>query len=354
MEKLRVGVIGSGGMAVHHMKAYRTNPAVEFLAICDKNIHAAESRAKEYGVKDIYSDYRELLKRTDLDAVSIVTPNFTHAEFTQAALAEGKHVLCEKPPALNVHDTVRMVEAAKAKGKLLMFGFNGRFSEKIQCLKTYSRQGTLGDIYYVKTGYIRRCGNPGGWFATKELSGGGPLIDLGVHMIDLAIYLMGNPTPEYVFSSTYNKFGMRSHLKGIDWYKSSSFETGKFDAEDLAVALVKFTNGATLFLETGFDMHMKELEEIVYLEVFGDKAGARVEPGFEIFSEQNDYLVDIKPVLNDPTLNWGKCLEAEVNHFVDCILHHTPSLIPAEDAITVMKIIAAIYESSQKSALVHI
>jgi predicted dehydrogenase len=235
-----------------------------------------------------------------------------------------------------------------------MFGFNGRFSEKIQCLKVYSRLGALGDIYYVKTGYIRRCGNPGGWFSTKELSGGGPLVDLGVHMIDLAIYLMGNPTPEYVFSSTYNKFGMRSHLKGIDWYKSSNYETGKFDAEDLAVALVKFTNGATLFLETGFDMHMKELEEIIYLEVFGEKAGARVEPGFEIFSEQNDYLVDIKPVLDDPTLNWGKCLEVEVNHFVDCILYGTTCLVPPEDAISVMKIIAAIYESAYSGGAVRI
>jgi predicted dehydrogenase len=253
-----------------------------------------------------------------------------------------------------VSDAVQMVELAKKNGRLLMFGFNGRFCEKVEFVKEFSRQGLFGEIYYVKTGYTRRCGNPGGWFATQELSGGGPLIDLGVHMIDLALYLMGNPQPEFVFASTFNKFGKRSNIKGINWYKSAGYETGKFDAEDLAVALVKFINGATLFLETSFDMHMKEKEEVVYLDIFGEKAGARVEPGFEIFGEQNNYLIDIKPVLDDPTLNWGKCLESEVQHFVECILNDTPCIYPAEDAIAVMKIIAAIYESSQIGAAVRL
>jgi predicted dehydrogenase len=354
MKKLRVGVIGAGGMAVNHIKAYCSNPAVEVIALCDKNSKLAKTRAGEFGIKDIYDDYRQMLKRNDMDAINIVTPNITHTEFTITALNEGKHVLCEKPPGMNVMDAVNMVEAAKANERLLMFGFNGRFSEKVQYLKGISREGSFGEIYYIKTGYIRRCGNPGGWFATKDLSGGGPLIDLGVHMIDLALYLLDNSKPEFVFASSFSKFGKRSHIKGIDWYKSAGYESGKFDTEDLAVALVKFENGATLFLETSFDMHMKEKEEVVYMDVFGDKAGARIEPGFEIFTEKNDYLIDIKPVLDDPTLNWSKCLDSEINHFVDCILNSTPCIYPAEDAIPVMKIIDAIYESTRKGESVHI
>ena len=354
MKKVRVGVIGAGGMAVNHIQAYVSNPAVEVIALCDKNIHNAENRARDFGIKTVYDDYRKLILREDIDAVNIVTPNFTHSEFTIAALDAGKHVLCEKPPGMNAEDAIRMVDTAKKNGKLLMFGFNGRFSEKIQYLKEFSQAGSFGEIYYIKTGYIRRCGNPGGWFATKELSGGGPLIDLGVHMIDIALYLMGNPEPEYVFASTFNKFGKRSNLKGIDWYKTANYEMGKFDTEDLAAAMVKFKNGATLFLESSFDMHMKAKEEVVYMDVFGEKAGARVEPGFEVFSEQNDYLVDLKPILDDDTLNWGKCLDTEINHFVDCILQNIPCICPADDAIQVMKIIDAIYESSSIGASVRL
>lgn len=261
---------------------------------------------------------------------------------------------CEKPPGMNTGDVVKMVETAKKNGKVLMFGFDGKFSDKVQCLKEFARKGIFGEIYYVKTGYIRRCGNPGGWFATKELSGGGPLIDLGVHMIDLALYLMNNPEPEYVFASTYNKFGKRSDIKGINWYKSAGYDSGKFDTEDLAVALVKFKNGSTLFLETSFDLHMKSKEEVVYMDIFGDKAGAALEPGFEIYTEQNDHLVDLKPVLDDYTINWRKCLVSQVNHFVECIIDGVPCMFPAEEAIPVMKIIDAIYASSLKGEAIYI
>ncbi len=346
MKKVRVGVIGAGGIAALHLKAYCNNPDVEIAALCDKNIEIAKARAKEFNIPNIHENLQGVLKRDDIDAISITTPNWTHAEFATAALNAGKHVLCEKPPALNAEDTLHMVECAKKNDRLLLFGFEGKFAEKIRYTRNAVQSGVFGNIYYLKASYIRRCGNPGGWFATKELSGGGALIDLGVHMIDLCLYLMGSPKPASVFASTFTKFGDRSHLKGIDWYKTKNYRQSKFDVEDLAVALIKFENGATLFLDASFDLHTQGNEEVVHLDIYGDKAGARVDPGYQIFTEKDNYLIDYKPILDDDTINWDECLNKEVDHFVDCISNHNACLFSAEDAIPLMKIIDAIYQSS--------
>lgn len=354
MEKVRIGVIGAGGIAGLHLNAYINNPDVEVVALCDKNIEIAQIKAKDFNIPYICDDPQSIFARNDIDAISITTPNWTHAQFTIDALNSGKHVLCEKPPALNAKDTTRMVESAKKNNCILMFGFEGKFAEKIQYTKKAILNGSFGNIYYVKASYLRRCGNPGGWFASKDLSGGGPLIDLGIHMIDLCLYLTGNPEPVSVFASTYSKFGDRSNLKDLDWYKTNNYQQSNFDVEDLAVALVKFRNGATLFLETSFDLHSKGMDEIVHFDIYGDQAGATIDPGFEIFTEKDDHLIDYKPVMDDDTINWDKCLEKEVNHFVDCALSKTDCLFSAADAIPIVKITDAIYQSAKQGTSINI
>lgn len=350
MKKLRVGVIGTGSLAVMHIKAYKENPYVELSAICDINRERAEQTAASLGIDKVFYDYNELLKCDFIDAVDVITWNNTHAPISIAALNAGKHVLCEKPPALNASEALEMQEASLRNNKLLMFGFVRRFSQYTQAIKEYL-DNEIGEIFYAKTAYLRRCGNPGGWFTQKSLSGGGPLIDLGVHIIDLAIYMMGKPKPVSVFGATYNKLGMRNNIKGTTAYKSVNANALASNVEDFAHAVIKFDNGATLQMETSWTMHIKE--DTQYLELYGDKCGARLMPEFEIFGEKNDYLVNLKPVLDKNAFNPNPFI-SEINHFADCILNGAKCIAPAEDGVAIMKILDAIYRSSETGELAHI
>lgn len=354
MKKLRVGIVGTGSLAGVHIQAYRTNPAVEITSVCDINGVRARQFASDNGIGRAYDDYRDMVQAGDVDAISIVTWNNSHAPIAIAALEAGKHVLCEKPPALNAAQAVQMAEAARRSGRLLMFGFVKRFSQYVQVMKEYIDKGELGEIYYAKTGYLRRCGNPGGWFAAKSLSGGGPLIDLGVHIIDLSMYLMGKPKPVSVFGNTDSSVGNRANIKGYssNWYKAVDFDVKKNEVEDFANAIVKFENGASLYFETSWTMHIKK--DLTYCRIYGDKGGAELEPEFEIYTEKNNYMLDSKPVLDSYTFEQGKSFSAEINHFVDCILNGTPCICPAEDGVTIMKIFDAVYESARTGELVKL
>ena len=345
MKKLKVGIIGAGSLSTSHLEAYKKNPDVEIIAICDNNVERAIQRAAEYGVKEYYGDYTDMFKKAEIDAVSVITSNNTHEPITIAALEAGKHVLCEKPPALDAAGAMAMEETALKSGKLLMYGFVRRFTENVQLLKAGISKGSLGEIYYVKTGLLRRCGNPGGWFANKEISGGGPLIDVGVHIIDLAVYLMGKPRPVEVFGSLSSKLGNRGNIKGVSWYKAADFDTSGNTVEDYASALIKFDNGASLFVETSWAMNTKE--DTSYMDIFGTKGGAKLEPSLEIYSELGDYMVDITPVLDISGFDAKQAFLAELNHFADCALNGVQCICPAQDGTTVMKIIDAVYRSAE-------
>lgn len=352
MGKLKVGIIGTGSLANFHIEAYRSIPGVEITALCDNNILRARQSAEVFGIEETYDDYKKMLASSNIDAVSVITWNNTHAPITIAALEAGKHVLCEKPPALNCDEAKKVEEAARKSGKLVMFGFVRRFAQNTILLKEFIEKGDLGELYYIKTGFLRRCGNPGGWFAVKDISGGGPLIDLGVHVIDLAIYLMGRPKPVSVFGSTYNRIGNRSNIRGISCYRAADFGSTENEVEDLAHAVVKFDNGASLFVETSWALNTKS--DTFYMDIFGDKGGAQLEPNLEIFSERNNYLLDIKPLLNNYSFDFKEAFGNEIRHFVDCLLNNTQCICPAADGVTVMKIIDAIYESSRTGELVKL
>lgn len=344
-KKLKIGVIGNGNISGVHLRAYSLNPNVEIYALCDINEKAMQRRAKEYGVTRLFTDVNEMVKLPELDAVSVCTWNAAHAECAIAALNAGKHVLCEKPMAMNADEARRMQEAAEKNGKLLMIGFVRRFGNDCAILKDFIDNGYFGDIYYAKATYLRRKGCPGGWFGDKARSGGGPLIDLGVHIIDLCRYLMGGHQPVSVYGATFNKLGDRHEIKSEVDYKSDS-RSGHdiFNVEDLASAMIRFDNGAVLQIEASFSLNIEKDKGTI--ELFGTKAGAKLDPELTIYSEMNGYMTNVE--LATPTaLSFEGLFENEINHYVDCVLNGGECRNPAVDGVTLMKILDGIYESAR-------
>lgn len=347
MSKIKIGIIGTGSISNLHMAGYTRLDNVEVVAACDLNGKRAEEFAEKYGIKHVFTHYDEMLKMKELDAVSVCTWNNGHAPASIAALKAGKHVLCEKPLAMNVGEALEMESAAKESGKILMVGFVRRFGQNTKILSDFINRGYLGDIYYVKTKCIRRCGNPGGWFSDKKRSGGGPLIDLGVHMIDLSRYLMGKPKAISVTGATFNNIGFRSNIKAFDRYTPAD-KDDHCDVEDMAVAMIRFDNGAVLNVETSFSQHIKDDE--LTLELYGTKAGAMMEPKLELYSEMEDYLVDITPRYSAVSDSFTENFKNETAHFIDCIVNGTECVNPVEDGVELMRILDAIYKSAASGA----
>ena len=344
MEKVRVGIIGTGGISHFHMLGYQKLPNVEVVAACDINKERVSAFAKKYNIANVFTDYHEMLKMDNLDAVSVTTWNSEHAPVSIAALKAGKNVLCEKPLALNAQQAEEMVKVSKETGKLLMVGFVRRFGENAQMLKHAIEEGQLGNIYYAKTGNIRRWGNPSGWFSDKKRSGGGPVIDLGVHMIDLVRFITGKPKAVSVTAYTFNMLGMRPDIKGFPRYLASD-PCDYNDVEDAATSLIKFDNGLVLFFESSWVMHTNK--ESLFLEVYGDKAGAQMEPTLEFYEEKDKYMRDSKVLLDPSNYSFEHNFIVETRHFADCVANGTECINPAEDGLELMKILDAIYESAK-------
>lgn len=342
---IKVGVIGTGGISGVHLGGYSRNPNVEIYALCDINEKNLAKRAEEYKVSRTFTDYREMLALKELDAVSVCTWNSAHAECAIAALRAGKHVLCEKPMALNTAQAQEMEKAAKENDKLLMIGFVRRFGNDCAVLKDFIDSGSFGEIYYAKAQYLRRKGCPGGWFGDKSRSGGGPLIDLGVHVIDLCRYLMGGPQPVSVYGATFSKLGDRRHIKDARGYSSTVVSKDDiFDVEDMATALIRFDNGAVLSVEASFSLNIEK--DVGNIELFGTKAGCKLDPELTIFTDMNDYLANVK-LAQSTALSFDGLFDNEINHFVECIETGKPCRNPAQDGVTLMKILDGIYESAR-------
>lgn len=343
MSKIKVGIIGAGSISNFHVMGYKELENVEVYAACDLNEERVKAFAEKYGIKHTFTDFNEMLKLNELDAVSVCTWNNSHAPASIAALKAGKHVLCEKPLSMNTPEAKEIERAAKESGKLLMVGFVRRFGKNTKILKDFIDKGYLGDIYYAKTSCIRRCGNPCGWFSDKKRSGGGPLIDLGVHMIDLVRFLMGKPKAISVSGAAFNNIGPRNNIKAFSRYNPVDVDD-YCDVEDLAVAMIRFDNGAVLSVETSFSQNIKE--DVLSLELFGTKSGAMMEPKLELYSELEDYLVDITPRYTEDANTFIANFKNETAHFIDCITNGTKCLNPVEDGVEMMKILDAIYESA--------
>ncbi len=346
MQKIKVGIIGTGNIAQQHANSYHLLENVEIAACCDLNLERAKAFAEKNHIAAVYGSFEEMLeKEKELIAVSVTTWNNAHMPASIAALNAGKHVLVEKPMAMNAEEGRKMKEAAEKNGKLLMVGFVRRFDVKTDIAKEYIASGEVGDIYYAKTKCIRRCGNPLGWFADKSLSGGGPLIDLGVHMIDLARYLMGKPRAVSAYGVTAKKIGPMENIKHHHRYLAYSAGTGACDVEDFATAIVRFENGAALHVEVSFSGHISKDE--LSLEILGDKGGMTINPELGFYTVKHDHLVDETPRFTVPQDPFSNIFALEINHFIDCIQNGTPCRNTADDGIALMEILDAVYKSAE-------
>lgn len=344
---IKVAIVGTGSISNEHIQGYLKNPNVELYAFCDINETQLKKMGEKYGVTRLYTDEAAMLAELpEIDAVSVCTWNAAHAPCTIMALNAGKHVLCEKPMATNADEAQAMMDAAKKAGKLLMIGFVRRYGNDCLILEDLINKDAFGDIYYAKATYLRRNGCPGGWFGNKALSAGGPLIDLGVHVIDLTRFLLGNPKPVSVYGATFHKLGDRRGLADNDkGYVASSTSTEDiFDVEDMATAMIRYDNGAVVAVEASFSLNLKKDEGKIQL--FGTKAGAMLDPELELFTETNGYMSNVQ-LCTSTALSFDGLFANEINHYVDCIINGTPCKSPAEDGVTLMKILDAIYKSAE-------
>lgn len=339
---LNYACIGAGGIAnKKHLSNYSSMEDVKIEAICDIDKDSAELLAKKYKIPRVYSDYREMFRKEQLDLVSICTPNFTHKQIAVDALNAGIHVHCEKPAALNAKEVEEIISAQKKSGKKVLIGVNNRFTDQSALIKRIIQEGYIGEIYRAKCGWERNSGIPGigKWFTVKEKSGGGALIDLGVHMIDLALYMMDFPEIEDVCGSTYKNF-YKSKSRIRPGY--SRLPNGVFDVEDGASGYVTFCNGSSMNLDFSWASNIEK--ETKYLELLGTKGGVTlIDDQVKICTQIGDTCFSLTP--DEKTIPKSS---NEMTRFVDCILHDRPCPVSLEQALEVAQIIDKIYLSAEK------
>ena len=357
----KVGIIGAGGMAQFHIPGFLAAGA-EVIAIADMNPAAAEKAAARYGIKRHYKDAADMLsKHPEIDAVSVILPNKFHKPVAIQALQAGKHVFCEKPPALNAAEVVEMMAAAEKAGKSLMFNFNNRARPDCQAVMDYVRDGSVGQINSAQAKWIRRTGIPGfgGWFTTKALSGGGPLIDL-LHMVDLAFYFMGCPEPEYVLAKAFNDFITDKAFKGP--WGIPDVAGGVTDVESAAHGFVKFKTGQVLSFQASWaEMVGREEVSVVFQ---GKKAGGSVRRLFgrdgmddtaidtaEIYAQEHGRSVN-RQLIVEPDPAMGR--ERSAANFIRAIEGKEAPFNSPDQALSLMKIIDAAYKSSATGKPVEI
>ena len=348
----KVGIIGAGGMLGYHAQGFR-NAGAEIAAIADLNKDAAQAAAAEHGIPQVFGDVDEMLALDELDAVAIIVPNKFHAPISIQALEAGKHVFCEKPPAINAAEVEEMISAADKSGKKLMFNFNNRARPESYAMKGFIDDGTAGTINSAQAKWVRRTGIPGfgGWFTNSAMSGGGPLIDL-LHMLDLALYFMGNPEPAHVLGQTFDDFITDPGFKG-PWGIPDNAE-GVMDVEAAAHGFVTFKTGQVLSLQISWAEMVKREEVSVNFQ--GSGAGGKVERLFgrdgldetaidtcEFYTQQQGKSVNSSIVVEECE-DMGRIRSA--TNFIHALEGKEEPLNTPDQALALMKIIDAIYESA--------
>ena len=364
MSKLKIGFIGCGGIAhgKHFPALAKLKDKVELVAFCDIVIERAEKAAKDYGTEDakVYEDYKELLKDESIDVIHVLTPNISHSYITVDSLEAGKHVMCEKPMAINYEEAKKMLDAAKRTGKKLTIGYQNRF--RADSLATYEacRNNELGDIYMAKAHAVRRRGVPTwGVFPDKSKQGGGPLIDIGTHALDLTLWYMDNYKPKTVFGSVYQKLKDKPAGNMFGPWNTETFET-----EDSAFGFIKMENGATIYLEAAWALNMINPKE-AQVTLCGTEGGAEMfgkafaDQGYVIFNNvKHNQMVQTQPSEGGGVFGFaGASLEqrdAEAIQWIDCILNDTEPLVKPEQAIVVTQILEAIYKSAETGKVIEL
>jgi len=345
--KLRVGIIGTGGIATkQHIPGWQQIPGAEIRAVCDINEGAAREVATELGIDKVFTDFRKLVALKELDAVDVCTPNQTHAPAVLAGLRADKHVLCEKPLATTVREVRQMAKLAKEKKKVLMTAQHMRFAGMSRALKKFVDKGALGEPYHAVVRALRRSGLPAwGVFTNKELSGGGPCMDIGVHALDLTMWLMGSPTPVRVSGATKVNFA-----KGYDIpNKMGEWDRDAFSVEDWASGYVVFDNGATLTLESSWLGHHEKRGDLS-CDIYGKKATLQWPAGKYGTHKDGEFVTDeLTPLPAD-----RKPHALEIEAFFDAVVNKKPSPVPAEETIKVIAILEGIYKSQETGREVRV
>jgi predicted dehydrogenase len=327
-KKVRIGLVGAGHVAqIAHIPAYKKNLDVELVAVVDDDPIKAQRICEQFGFNEWYEDITEMLKKSDVDAVDICTPNYLHAPMAIAALRSGRHVLCEKPLARNTEEATRMINAAEKRNRVLMAALNNRFREDVQVLNRFVKGRELGDIRFVKAGWLRNAGEwkERQWFTHRAMAGGGALLDLGTPLMDLAIWVAALRKPTTVTCSISG----RKRRGGV---------------EDAACAMVRFAGGAALMLEVSWNL--REPRTNSYLHVYGSKGAAMLNP-LQVHKDIHGVLVNVTPAIASSGHHYFKeSYRHEINHFVECVLRKKRPLTAGKGLLGVIRIVDAMYESA--------
>lgn len=354
--KLQIGFIGCGLIAnMKHFPALSNlNDMCQMVAFCDLIEERAKNGAMTYGTSDAktYLDYKELLNDDSIDVVHVLTPNVSHSQITIDALDANKHVLCEKPISHSYKEAMKMVEAAKHTKKKFTIGYQNRFREEVQVLKSACEEGYLGEIYFAKAHAVRRRAVPTwGVFMDKSKQGGGPLIDIGTHALDLTLHFMNNYKPKSITGSVFYKLADKPEGNMFGPWDPKTYEV-----EDSAFGFIKMEDGATVFLEASWALNTTDTREAC-TTLCGTNAGAEIKTGPDL--KPNLVFNDVKynklfetrfsevpgvaftnPVGNSPQ-------DKEAKQWLKSILEDTEPLVKPEEALVVTQILDSIYQSSQ-------
>ena len=349
---IKVGIIGCGGIANgKHMPALKKVEDCEMVAFCDILPERAEKAAKEFGTPDakVYTDYKELIADPTIDVVHVCTPNRSHSFITVDALEAGKHVMCEKPMAINSEEAKKMLDAAKRTGKKLTIGYQSRFRDDSQYMKKEAEDGTFGDIYYAKATALRRRAVPTwGVFLNEYEQGGGPLIDIGTHALDLTLWMMDNYKPLYCVGTTYHKLNKDTN-QGNAW---GNWDPEKFTVEDSAFGFVVMENGATIVLESSWALNTLEHREAV-TSLCGTLAGGDMIDGLRINGIRNNRQYVLTPNFKAGGAAFfdgaagESAAEREERLWIEAIRNDTDPVTLPEQAYTVTRILEGIYTSAK-------
>ncbi|MDN4074497.1 Gfo/Idh/MocA family protein [Fictibacillus terranigra] len=356
-KKIRIGIIGCGGIANgKHMPSLSKIDEVELAAFCDLEEEKARKAAQEFGTPDakVFTDYKELLEDKSLNVVHVCTPNDSHADITVDALEADKHVMCEKPMAKTVKDARRMVDTAKRTGKKLTIGYQYRYRADSWHLHKLCERGDFGEIYYAKAHAIRRRAVPTwGVFLDEEKQGGGSLIDIGTHSLDMTLWMMNNYEPKAVLGTTFHKLGKKKDAANA-W---GSWDPDKFTVEDSAFGMITMKNGATISLETSWALNTLQTGEAM-CTLCGTEGGADMMDGLRINGEDFGKLYSNKIQVDGKGVAFYDAdEESDADHearlWVDALLNDKEPVVKPEQALVVTEILEAIYESAKTGKAVY-
>lgn len=350
MGKVRVGIVGVGAIAqMAHLPNYAKDADVEIVALADPETGRAGEYARNFTAKFDRPEPRVFASLADMartfgsqvDAVSICTPNLTHVELAREALASGWHVLLEKPMGTVVTDVEDLVSIAESSDRVLMIGQSHRYREDVEAIKRFIDAGDLGDIYYAKTRILRRRGTPSGWFTDLSRSGGGPLMDIGVHALDLTWWLTGARKPLTVSGFLHRGIGQDhpSFVRRWTAQMAGNANNETYTTEDFAAGFIRLEGGLVLEMEVSWALNGPE-DDALKVEIFGSKGGVSLDP-LRFFGVSHGILTT-----TTPAVGMGPLYEREINHFLTCVRTDQRPFSPPEEGLQVVRMLAALGESS--------